>query len=259
MPPDYLSLQRKNQYMKLYVLAIGVHPDDVELSCSGTLINEVRKGNAAGVVDLTAGELGTRGTAETRASEAALAAQVMGLSIRENLGMRDGFFRNDEDHQLKVIRVIRKYRPEVILANILDDRHPDHGRAGKLVAESAFLAGLSKIETVDEDGRPQERWRPKQILHYIQDRFYEPQLIVDISAVFEQRMEAIKAYATQFHTQPAGAIGTQTYISTPGFMDAIISRSRLMGKRIGVQYGEGFMTQKSVGIRSLEDLVLVET
>jgi bacillithiol biosynthesis deacetylase BshB1 len=259
MPPDCLSLQRKNHYMKLYVLAIGVHPDDVELSCSGTLINEIRKGNAAGVADLTAGELGTRGTAETRAAEAAMAAKIMGLSVRENLGMRDGFFKNDEEHQLKVISLIRKYRPEVILANILDDRHPDHGRAGKLVAESAFLAGLGKIETFDEHGRPQERWRPKQVLHYIQDRFYEPQLIVDISAVFEQRMEAIKAYATQFHTNPDGANGTQTYISTPGFMDAIISRSRLMGKRIGVQYGEGFMTQKSVGIRSLEDLVLVET
>ncbi|MEY4660581.1 MAG: bacillithiol biosynthesis deacetylase BshB1, partial [Bacteroidota bacterium] len=175
--------------MKLFVLAIGVHPDDVELSCSGTLINEVRKGNAAGVVDLTAGELGTRGTAETRAAEAALAAQIMGLSARENLGMRDGFFRNDEEHQLKLISIIRKYRPEVILANILDDRHPDHGRAGKLIAESAFLSGLTKIETMDENGNLQDRWRPKQVLHYIQDRFYEPNLIVDISDVFEQRME----------------------------------------------------------------------
>ena len=245
--------------MKLFVLAIGVHPDDVELSCSGTLINEVRKGNAAGVVDLTAGELGTRGTAETRAAEAALAAQIMGLSARENLGMRDGFFRNDEAHQLQLISIIRKYRPEVILANILDDRHPDHGRAGKLVAESAFLSGLTKIETKDEAGNLQDRWRPKQILHYIQDRFYEPNLIVDISDVFEQRMEAIRAYSTQFHTNPDGANGTQTYISTPGFMDAIISRARLMGKRIGVQYGEGFISQKSIGIHQLEDLVLVET
>jgi bacillithiol biosynthesis deacetylase BshB1 len=245
--------------MKLFVLAIGVHPDDVELSCSGTLINEVRKGNAAGVVDLTAGELGTRGTAETRAAEAALAAQIMGLSARENLGMRDGFFRNDEEHQLKLISIIRKYRPEVILANILDDRHPDHGRAGKLIAESAFLSGLTKIETMDENGNLQDRWRPKQVLHYIQDRFYEPNLIVDISDVFEQRMEAVRAYSTQFHTNPEGATGTQTYISTPGFMDAIISRARLMGKRIGVQYGEGFISQKSIGIHQLEDLVLVET
>lgn len=246
--------------MKLFVLAIGVHPDDVELSCSGTLINEVRKGNAAGVVDLTRGELGTRGTIETRAAEAAKAAAVMGLSVRENLGMRDGFFRNDEEHQLQVIKAIRKYQPEVVLANILDDRHPDHGRAGKLVVESAFLSGLSKIETFDDQGEPQKRWRPKHVLHYIQDRFYEPDLIVDISDVFEQRMEAIKAYDTQFHTGAAiSNSGTQTYISTSSFMEALISRSRLMGKRIGVEYAEGFVTQKNIGIKSLQDLVLNET
>ena len=245
--------------MKLFVLAIGVHPDDVELSASGTLINEVRKGNAAGVIDLTAGELGTRGTAETRAAEAALAATRMGLSVRENLGMRDGFFKNDEEHQMMVIRAIRKYQPEVILANILDDRHPDHGRAGRLVVDAAFLSGLTKIETFDENGEPQKRWRPKHVLHYIQDRFYEPDLVVDITDVFEQRMEAIKAYATQFHTSPDASKGTQTYISTPDFLEALISRSRLMGKRIGVKFSEGFVTQKNIGIKSLEDLVLNET
>ncbi len=245
--------------MKLFVLGIGVHPDDVELSCSGTLINEVKKGNAAGVIDLTRGELGTRGTAETRDEEAKNAAAIMGLSVRENLGMRDGFFKNDEAHQLQLIRAIRKYQPEVILANILEDRHPDHGRAGKLIAESAFLAGLSKIETLDDEGKPQQRWRPKQVLHYIQDRFHEPNLIVDISDVFEQRMESIKAYTTQFHTNPDGSKGTQTYISSPDFLDAIISRARLMGKRIGVKYAEGFVSQKNIGISSLENLVLNET
>lgn len=245
--------------MKLFVLGIGVHPDDVELSCSGTLINEVKKGNAAGVIDLTRGELGTRGTAETRDEEAKNAAAIMGLSVRENLGMRDGFFKNDEAHQLQLIRAIRKYQPEVILANILEDRHPDHGRAGKLIAESAFLAGLSKIETLDDEGKPQQRWRPKQVLHYIQDRFHEPNLIVDISDVFEQRMESIKAYTTQFHTNPDGSKGTQTYISSPDFLDAIISRARLMGKRIGVKYAEGFLSQKNIGISSLENLVLNET
>ena len=245
--------------MKLFVLAIGVHPDDVELSASGTLINEVRKGNAAGVIDLTAGELGTRGTAETRAAEAALAATIMGLSVRENLGMRDGFFKNDEEHQMMVIRAIRKYQPEVLLANILDDRHPDHGRAGRLVVDAAFLAGLSKIETFDENGVPQKRWRPKHVLHYIQDRFYEPDLVVDITDVFEQRMEAIKAYGTQFHTNPDSSKGTQTYISSPDFLEALISRSRLMGKRIGVKFAEGFVTQKNIGIKSLQDLVLNET
>lgn len=245
--------------MKLFVLAFGVHPDDVELSCSGTLINEIKKGNKAGVIDLTAGELGTRGSAETRASEAALAASIMGLSIRENLGMRDGFFVNDEQHQLKVIRAIRKYQPEIVLANILDDRHPDHGRAGKLVSDACFLAGLSKIETLDDEGKPQQRWRPKHLLHYIQDRTHEPNLVVDITDVFEQRMEAIKAYATQFHISPEGAKGTQTYISTPDFLDGLIARARLMGKRIGVKYAEGFLSQKSIGVRSIENIVLIET
>ena len=237
--------------MKLFVLAIGVHPDDVELSASGTLINEVQKGNAAGILDLTEGELGTRGTVETRYAEAAKAAEVM--------GMRDGFFKNDEEHQMKVIQAIRKYQPEVILANILDDRHPDHGRAGRLVVDAAFLSGLSKIETFDENGQPQKRWRPKHVLHYIQDRFYEPDLVVDITDVFEQRMEAIKAYGTQFHTAPDSSKGPQTYISTPDFLEALISRSRLMGKRIGVKFAEGFVTQKNIGIKSLEDLVLNET
>lgn len=245
--------------MKLFVLAIGVHPDDVELSCSGTLINEVKKGNAAGIVDLTAGELGTRGTAETRAQEAANAAAIMGLSARENLGMRDGFFKNDEEHQLKLIRAIRKYQPEVVLANILDDRHPDHGRAGKLIADSCFYAGLSKIETTGDDGKPQQRWRPKHVLHYIQDRFYEPDLVIDITDVFEQRMEAIKAYATQFHVASDSSKGTQTYISTPEFLEALISRSKLMGKRIGVKYAEGYVSQKAIGVRNLEDLILKET
>lgn len=245
--------------MKLFILAIGVHPDDVELSCSGTLINEIKRGHKAGVLDLTAGELGTRGTAETRAAEAALAAKIMGLSARENLGMRDGFFKNDEEHQLMVIKAIRKYQPEVVLANILDDRHPDHGRAGKLVADACFLAGLTKIETVGDDGMPQKRWRPKHIFHYIQDRFYEPDLVVDITDVFEQRMEAIKAYGTQFHVSPDSTKGVQTYISNPDFFEALISRARLMGKRIGVKFAEGFTTQKNIGVKSLQDIVLNET
>lgn len=245
--------------MKLFVLAIGVHPDDVELSCSGTLINEIKKGNAAGVVDLTAGELGTRGTATTRAAEAANAATIMGLSVRENLGMRDGFFKNDEAHQLQVIKAIRKYQPEIILANVLDDRHPDHGRAGKLVAESAFLSGLSKIETFGDDGIAQLRWRPKHVLHYIQDRFYEPDLVVDISDVFEQRMDAVRAYSTQFHTSADSEKGVQTYISSPEFLDSIVSKARLLGKTIGVRYGEGYLSQKQLGIKHLEDLVLNET
>ena len=245
--------------MKLDILAIGVHPDDVELGCSGTLINERRSGKSIGVIDLTRGELGTRGTAETRAREAARAGEIMGVSVRENLGMCDGFFRNDEEHQRLLIASIRRYRPEIVIGNILDDRHPDHGRAGRLIADACFLAGLSKIETLDADAQPQSRWRPKHLLHYLQDWYHEPDLLVDISDSFEERMESIKAYSTQFHTAPSGSEGPQTYISTPDFLDSVVARARLLGKRIGVKYAEGFVTEKKIGIRSLDSLVLVET
>ena len=175
--------------MKLDVLAIGVHPDDVELGCSGALVNEMRKGKKAGILDLTQGELGTRGTAETRHTEAAAAAKIMGAVVRENLKMRDGFFKNDEEHQLQLIRAIRKYQPEVVLANALNDRHPDHGRAGHLIENSAFLSGLTKVETFDDNGKPQKKWRPKYILHYIQDWYHEPDLIIDISDVLSPQNE----------------------------------------------------------------------
>jgi bacillithiol biosynthesis deacetylase BshB1 len=245
--------------MKLDILAIGVHPDDVELGCSGVLINEIKLGKKAGILDLTQGELGTRGTVETRYAEAAAAASIIGVQVRENLKMRDGFFKNDEEHQLQLIRAIRKYRPDVVIGNVLDDRHPDHGRAGQMIAEACFLSGLAKIETVGEDGKAQEKWRPKMILHYLQDWYHEPDILVDISDVFEQRMESIKAYGTQFHTSQAGEEGPQTYISTPDFLDAVIARARMLGKRIGVKYAEGFITEKKIGIRSLDALVLVET
>ena len=243
--------------MKLDVLAIGVHPDDVELGCSGTLINEVKKGKKVGIVDLTEGELGTRGTVESRYREAAEAARIIGAAARENLKMRDGFFKNDEEHQLKVVRILRKYQPEVVIANILEDRHPDHGRAGQLVYDACFLSGLKQIETSDEQGNGQAKWRPKALFHYIQDRFYEPHFVVDISDVFEQRMASVKAYTTQFHDpnsqEPA------TYISNREFMESIISRARLLGKRIGVQFAEGFITKKSIGVSSLDAFVLRET
>ena len=245
--------------MKLDILAIGVHPDDVELGCSGTLINEKRNGKVTGIIDLTQGELGTRGTIETRYAEAAKAAGIIGVSVRENLKMRDGFFKNDETHQLQLIRAIRKYRPEIVIGNVLDDRHPDHGRAGHLIADACFLAGLAKIETFDDNGNPQVKWRPKFVLHYLQDWYHEPDLLVDISDSFEQRMESIKAYSTQFFTDPTGEEGPQTYISTPDFLDAVIARARMLGKRIGVKYAEGFITEKKIGIRSLDSLVLVET
>jgi bacillithiol biosynthesis deacetylase BshB1 len=180
--------------MKLDILAIAVHPDDVELGCSGTLLMEKKRGKKTGVVDLTRGELGTRGTPEGRAEEAAKAAILLQLDVRENLGMADGFFRNDEEHQRLLIRAIRKYRPEIVLANALDDRHPDHGRAGHLISESCFLSGLRKIGTVDSDGRAQEHWRPKYVFHYIQDRYAQPSFVYDISPVFEAKLESIRAY-----------------------------------------------------------------
>jgi bacillithiol biosynthesis deacetylase BshB1 len=244
--------------MKLDILAIGVHPDDVELGCSGVLLNEARNGKSTGIVDLTQGELGTRGTKETRYAEAAAAAVILGVKIRDNLKFRDGFFKNDEEHQLQLIKVIRKYQPEIVIGNILDDRHPDHGRAGHLIADACFLSGLVKIETTDDDGIPQPRWRPKFVLHYMQDWYHEPDLLVDISDVFEQRMESVKAYTTQFGVMDEND-GPQTYISTPDFLDSVIARARMLGKRIGVKYAEGFITEKKIGIRNLDALVLTET
>jgi N-acetylglucosamine malate deacetylase 1 len=245
--------------MKLDILAIGVHPDDVELGCSGTILNEVKLGKKVGILDLTQGELGTRGTVDTRYAEAANAAKLMGVDVRENLKMRDGFFENNEQNKLALIASIRKYKPEVVLANVLDDRHPDHGRAGHMIADCCFLAGLVKIETKGADGKPQERWRPKMVLHYMQDWYHEPDLLVDISDVFDQRMKAVEAYTTQFHTPSSNDEGLQTYISTPDFLESIIARARMLGKRIGVKYAEGFITEKKIGIRNLDALVLVET
>ncbi|MEY5033746.1 MAG: hypothetical protein RL447_124 [Bacteroidota bacterium] len=243
--------------MKVDILAIGVHPDDVELSCSGTLAKEIRDGKKVAIVDLTRGELGTRGTAETRDQEAQEAARILGVHARENLGMRDGFFVNDEAHQKQIIRIIRKYQPSIILANILHDRHPDHGRAGQLVRDAAFLSGLSKIETFDESGSAQARWRPAYVLHYIQDNYYDPDLVVDITDVFETRMASIQAYKTQFLAQDND--GPKTYISSPEFFDSIIGRCRLMGKRIGVKYAEGYVTEKKIGVANLSSLLLNET
>ena len=245
--------------MKADILAIGVHPDDVELGCSGTLINEVKNGKKVAILDLTQGELGTRGTIETRYAEAANAAMIMGVQARENLKMRDGFFRNDEAHQLQLISAIRKYQPNVVIGNILRDRHPDHGRAGNLIRESCFLAGLAKIETFDEQGNSQARWRPSYVLQYMQDWYHEPDFMVDISDVFEQRMQAILAYTTQFHTNEQSLEGPQTYISKPGFLDSVIARARLFGKRIGVEYAEGFLSEKKLGIRNLDALIQNET
>ena len=245
--------------MKLDILAIGVHPDDVELSCSGTIINEIKRGKKVGIVDMTQGELGTRGNIESRYREAAEAAMIMGVQSRENLKMRDGFFENNEENKLKLIVAIRKYQPEIVIGNVLHDRHPDHGRAGNMIAECCFLSGLAKIETKDENGKKQLRWKPSYVLHYIQDWYHEPDLLIDISDVFEQRMKAIEAYSTQFHSGEKSEEGPQTYISTPDFLESITARARMLGKRIGVKYAEGFISEKTIGIHHLDALVLHET
>ena len=243
--------------MKLDILAIGSHPDDVELGCSGTLINEVKKGKKVGIVDLTQGELGTRGTVQTRYDEAANAAKIMGITVRENLKMRDGFFKNDEEHQMQLVRILRKYKPEIVIGNILEDRHPDHGRGGWLTYDACFFSGLRQVKTTGDDGQEQEKWRPKLLLHYIQDRFYEPDIITDVTEVWEQRMAAIRAYKTQFYDPNSDE--PQSYLSSPEFIEALTARARLLGKRIGVKYGEGFLSKKSIGIKDLDSLILFET
>ena len=238
--------------MKLDLLAFGVHPDDVELSCAGVLLVEKQHGKKTGIIDLTRGELGTRGTAETRQAEADAAARILSLDVRENLGMADGFFQNDEVHQRKIITALRTYRPEIILCNAPQDRHPDHGRSAKLVSDAAFLSGLKKIETEGLDA-----WRPKYVFHYIQDRFLQPDFVVDITEVFEQKVEAIRAYGTQFHNGEDK--GPQTYISTPDFLDSVVYRHKWFGKMIGVKYAEGFISEKMIGIRNFDALVKENT
>ncbi len=242
--------------MKLDVLAFGVHPDDVELSCGGVLLVEKQRGKKTGIVDLTQGELGTRGTAATRKAEAADAAKILGVDVRENLNMADGFLQNDPPHQLRIIEAIRRYQPEIIICNAPEDRHPDHGKSARLISDASFLAGLVKIETLDK-GTLQLPWRPKYVLHYIQDRYLKPNFVIDISDVFEAKIEAVKAYATQFHNPDA--TGPQTYISTPDFLDSIIYRSKMMGKMIGVKYAEGFISDKMIGFSSFDALIKENT
>lgn len=238
--------------LKLDILAFGVHPDDVELGCSGTLLSAIAEGKKVGIVDLTQGELGTRGTAATRKVEAANAAKVLGVDVRENLEMADGFFQNDEVHQRKIISVIRKYQPEIVLANAPEDRHPDHGRSAKLVSDAAFLAGLRKIET-NIDGVPQQAWRPKYVFHYIQDRFLQPDFVVDISAHHDTKIESVLCYQTQFFNPELNE--PQTYISSPGFIDSIKARAMMLGKRIGVKFAEGFISEKVLGVKSFNAFI----
>jgi len=245
--------------MKLDILAIAAHPDDVELGCSGTLMMEKSYGKKVGVIDLTRGELGTRGNAELREQEAKKASEIMGLDVRENLAMADGFFKNDEEHQRLLIRSIRKYRPEIVFAAALEDRHPDHGRAGHLIADACFLSGLRKIETVDNDGLAQEQWRPKYIFHFMQDRISVPSFVYDVSPVFQRKLDSIQAYSSQFHSTDYSENEPQTYISTPDFFQAVIGRHQLFGKMIGVPFAEAFTTEKTLGVRTMDAFVQLDT
>ncbi len=237
----------------LKILAIAAHPDDVELSCAGTIIKHTRMGDAVGILDLTEGELGTRGSVELRYKESAASAELMGVKVRVNAKMPDGFFQNDEPNQRKIITYLRQFRPEIVIAGALEDRHPDHRKAGRLIADACFLAGLRKVETTWE-GVPQEPWRPKRIYHMIQDRHYEPDFIVDISETFEEKIKAVHCFGSQFYSP--GSEEPLTYIASEGFLDTIIARDVVMGKRIGVRYGEGYTSENIPGVSSLNDLLL---
>ncbi len=239
-------------FEKLDILAFGVHPDDVELGCSGTILASVAQGKKVGIIDLTKGELGTRGSAEIRKEEAINAAKVLKATVRENLGMADGFFQNDESHQRKVIEVIRKYRPEIVLCNSIEDRHPDHGRSAQLVQDAAFLSGLRKVETSFK-GESQQEWRPKYIFHYIQDRFLQPDFVFDISEFMEDKMKSVLCYKTQFFNPDFNE--PETYISSPEFFGSVKARAMMLGKRIGVKYAEGYITRKMIGVNSFDSFI----
>ncbi len=237
---------------KLDILAFGAHPDDVELGCAGTLLGAIAEGKKVGVIDLTKGELGTRGTSSQRLKEAQLASEVMGLTIRENLGMTDGFFLNDKVHQLSIIECIRKYQPAIVFCNAPEDRHPDHGRAACLVEEAAFLSGLAKIQT-HHNGVAQEAWRPTQVFHYIQSRSLTPNFVVDISAHMNKKMESIVAHSSQFYDPNSNE--PETFISSTAFLEFVKGRAKELGQQIGVEYAEGFITKKLLGIGSLDAII----
>lgn len=234
------------------ILAFGAHPDDVELGCAGTLAKEISLGRKVGIIDLTEGELGTRGSVEIRYKEAAKASEILGISVRENLKMRDGFFKNDEEHQMEVIKMIRKYRPKIVLCNAVDDRHIDHGKGAKLVSDACFLSGLKRIETVLY-GEKQEAWRPNVVYHYIQWKDLKPDFVVDITGFMDKKVEAIMAYDSQFYNP--NTKDTVTPIATKNFLESIKYRSQDLGRLIGTDFAEGFTVERYVAVNSLEDLL----
>ena len=237
--------------MKLDILAFGAHPDDVEWGCSGTIAKEISLGKKVGIIDLTRGELGTRGSVEIRNSESAKASELLGVVARENLDMRDGFFINDEAHQLKIIEMIRKYKPEIVLCNAIQDRHIDHGKGSKLVSDACFLSGLLRIET-ELDGVSQEAWRPKVVYHYIQWQNIEPDFVVDISDFMDTKMEAVLAYGSQFYNPNSNE--PVSPITSKNFLDSVKYRAQDLGRLVNVTYAEGFTTERYVAVNSLGDL-----
>lgn len=237
--------------MKLDILAFAAHPDDVELSCAGTLIKHSRDEKKIGVVDLTQGQLGSRGNPALRLEEATKAAEIMGLSVRDNLGMEDGWFSHDEEHIKRIVTAIRRFQPDIVLANAKMDRHPDHGKGASLVDDACFFSGLVKVET-EYEGIQQAPWRPKYVLHYIQDRPMKPDLVVDITPYFDAKMEAVMAFRSQFYDPSSEE--PETPISSKSFLDFLEARAREMGRQIGVQYGEGFVVNRPLGVDSLLDL-----
>jgi bacillithiol biosynthesis deacetylase BshB1 len=236
--------------IKLDILVMAAHPDDAELSCAGTILSYLAQGKKVGIVDFTRGEMGTRGTPEIRLQESNEATKILGLHARENLGLADGFFQNDQVSQLALIEVIRKYQPEIVLANALEDRHPDHGKGAKLAIDSCFLAGLRMIKTLDTQKKAdQVAWRPKHVYHYIQDRYLEPDFVIDITEYWDKKEQSIRAFKSQFFdptsTEP------NSYISSPDFLSFIQARAQEMGHKIGVKYGEGFQSQKTMQVKNL--------
>jgi len=238
--------------MKLDILAIGAHPDDIELGCGATLAKEVALGKKVGVIDLTRGELGTRGSAEIRDTEASTAAEILGLDVRVNLGFRDAFFMNDEAHQLKLIEQIRKFQPEIVFCNAIDDRHIDHSKGSKLVSDACFLSGLRKIETFS-DGLLQDAWRPNQVYHYIQWKNLEPDFVVDVSGFLDKKLEAVMAYSSQFYDPKSSE--PISPISSKNFLDSVSYRARDLGRIIGVEAAEGFNSERYVAVNKIDDLI----
>ena len=239
--------------MKVDILAIGAHPDDVELGCGGTLAKLILEGKKAAIVDLTQGELGTRGTNITRAQEAASASEILGISARENLKMKDGFILNSEEYQIQIVKMIRKYQPEIVLANAIDDRHPDHAKAAKLVSDACFLSGLVKIET-ELDGENQKQWRPKQVFHYIQWKHITPDFVIDISNFMQKKIEACLAYKTQFYDPDSKE--PMTPIATKDFLESLTYRAQDLGRLSGVEFAEGFTTEKLLAFKNFDGIIL---